>query len=86
MSLICEGRILIFSSSVLQINHFIYLQTNSISGKTQDQLLTVWLEEAKAALRGKKNWKSSGLVESCGRTKGKVMEIHLTQGCLRQAY
>ena len=47
----------------------------------------MWLEEAKATQRDKKfKWKSDGLLESDGRTKGKVMEIHLTQGCLRQAY
>jgi len=39
------------------------------SGKTQDQLLTVWLEEAKAALRGKKSGRVVDLWKVVGERK-----------------
>ena len=40
---------------------------------TQEDLFSIWSEEAKAALEAKKVWNRVGLVESGGRTKGDLI-------------
>ncbi|PFX24252.1 hypothetical protein AWC38_SpisGene11117 [Stylophora pistillata] len=54
------------------LHHFLTFSVE-YEGMTQEDLFSIWSEEAKAALEAKKVWNRVGLVESGGRTKGDLI-------------